>query len=582
MSEELQEKTEVQKPDAAPVKKKKLRVPEKLKGLWSHKKLRKWVILAVVVVAAASLALRSFGKKQDAAAITYEEEAASFRAITQSLSGTGTLQPANSYTVTTLKEGEILSADFEEGDTVTKDTVLYELDSSDVSSNLEKAQLSLNQAQRSYEKAAYAQSPVAGTVVSLDVKVGDVVKAGETVATVRNNSAMTLKVPFASDDAAGFYVGESASVVLDGSFETLAGKVTAVSTADTVLTGNRIVRYVTVSVTNPRGLTDTQVATATINGCGSSENAALEYKAAEDVTAASGGTVAAVNVKEGGNVSAGQTIVTFASNAANDSVQSAQDNLQSAELSMETSQKQLDDYTITSPIDGTIVDKQIKAGEKVESGDTLCVIYDLSYLEMTLSVDELDITQVSVGQKVTITADAVDGQTFTGEVTKISMAGTTSNNATTYPVTVRIDDYGDLWPGMNVDAEIVLAENDNALSIPSAALERGNKVLITSDSPSAANAPEDKAPEGYVYVSVETGVSNDDYIEVTSGLQEGDTVAYLPVSDDSSITDMMMGGDDMGGAPNGGGEYRGSVEYRSSGGGAPSGGAPNGGGPVGG
>ena len=145
---------------------------------------------------------------------------------------------------------------------------------------------------------------------------------------------MTLKVPFASDDAAGFYVGESASVILDGSFETLAGRVTAVSAADTVLTGNRIVRYVTVSVTNPGGLTNTQVATATINGCGSSENATLSYKAAEDVTAASGGTVAAVNVKEGGNVSAGQTIVTFASNAANDSVQSAEDNLQNAELSM--------------------------------------------------------------------------------------------------------------------------------------------------------------------------------------------------------------------------------------------------------
>jgi len=571
MSEELQEKTEVQKPDAAPVKKKKFRVPGKLKGLWSHKKLRKWLILAVVLVVA-SLVLRGLGKKQDAAAVTYVEEAASYRAITQSLSGTGTLQPANSYTVTTLKEGEVQSADFEEGDTVTKGTVLYKLDGSDVSSNLEKAQLLLNQAQRSYEKAAYAQSPVAGTVASLDVKTGDVVKAGQTIATVRDNSAMTLKVPFASDDAAGFYVGESASVILDGSFETLAGRVTAVSAADTVLTGNRIVRYVTVSVTNPGGLTNTQVATATINGCGSSENATLSYKAAEDVTAASGGTVAAVNVKEGGNVSAGQTIVTFASNAANDSVQSAEDNLQNAELSMENSQKELDDYTIISPIDGTIVDKKIKAGEKVKSGDTLCAIYDLSYLEMNLNVDELDVTKVSVGQKVTITANAVEGQTFTGEVTKISMAGTTSNNATTYPVTIRISDYGKLWPGMNVDAKIVTAENDNALSIPSAALERGNKVLITAASPSAANALPDKAPEGYVYVSVETGVSNDDYIEVTSGLQEGDKVAYLPFVSTSSAMDVLMG-DDSENGPNG-------SENGGGPGGGPSGSAPSGGGPT--
>lgn len=567
------EKNEVQELDTAPVKKKKLGVPRKLKGLWSNKKRRKWLILAVVLAVAVILVLRSCGGKKDDSAVTYVEAAASYRAITQSLSGSGTLQPANSYTVTTLKEGEILSADFEEGDPVTKDTVLYQLDSSDVSSNLEKAQLSLDQAQRSYEKAVYAQSPVAGTVASLDVKVGDVVKAGQTVATVRNNSAMTLKLPFASDDAAGFYVGESASVVLDGSFETLTGKVTAVSAADTVLTGNRIVRYVTISVANPGGLTDTQAATATIDGCGSSENTTLSYKAAEDVTASSGGTVAAVNVKEGGNVSAGQTIVTFTSNAANDSVQSAEDGLRSAELSMENTQEQLDDYTITSPIDGTIVDKKIKAGEKVKSGDTLCVIYDLEYLEMTLNVDELDVTQVSVGQKVTITADAVDGQTFTGEVTKISMAGTTSNNATTYPVTVRIDDYGDLWPGMNVDAEIVTAENDNALSIPSAAVERGSKVLVTSDSPSAANALKDEAPEGYVYVSVKTGVSDDDYIEVTSGLQAGDTVAYLPFTSNSSGMDMLMGDDSEGGpsgSENGGGGP----------GGGPGDGAPSSGGPA--
>ncbi|MPM18900.1 Multidrug resistance protein MdtA [bioreactor metagenome] len=240
---------------------------------------------------------------------------------------------------------------------------------------------------------------------------------------------------------------------------------------------------------------------------------------------------------------------------------------------MEASQKQLEDYTITSPIDGTIVDKQIKAGEKVESGNTLCIIYDLSYLEMTLSVDELDITQVSVGQNVTITADAVEGETFTGQVTKISMAGTTSNSATTYPVTVRIDDYGDLWPGMNVDAEIVLAENDNALSIPSAALERGNKVLITADSPSAANALEDKAPDNYVYVSVKTGVSNDDYIEITSGLQEGDTVAYLPVSSSSSGMEMMMAG--------GPGGEMGSEGPGDGGGGRPSGRGSGGGGPIG-
>jgi HlyD family secretion protein len=74
---------------------------------------------------------------------------------------------------------------------------------------------------------------------------------------------------------------------------------------------------------------------------------------------------------------------------------------------------------------------------------------------------------------------------------------------------------------MNVDAEIVLSEANDVLSVSNAAVSRGNKVLVTKDSPSAANALSDEtAPDGYVYVEVTTGVSDDDYIEITDGLQE--------------------------------------------------------------
>ena len=73
------------------------------------------------------------------------------------------------------------------------------------------------------------------------------------------------------------------------------------------------------------------------------------------------------------------------------------------------------------------------------------------------------------------------------------------------------------------------------------AVNRGNTVLITSDSPSAVNALDQEAPDGYVYVQVETGVSDDSYIEITSGLQEGDTVAYIQTSSSGGM-DMMMGG----------------------------------------
>lgn len=204
-----------------------------------------------------------------------------------------------------------------------------------------------------------------------------------------------------------------------------------------------------------------------------------------------------------------------------------------------------------------MVTKTAKAGDKVEGGSSgaLCTIYDLSYLEMTMSIDELDISDVEVGQSVEITADAVEGRTYTGVVTKVSVAGNTSGGITTYPVTVRIDEYEGLRPGMNVDAEIVLQESRDTLAIPNAAVNRGNTVLITADSPCAVNALDQEAPEGYVYVQVETGISDDSYIQVMAGLQEGDTVAYIQTSSGSGAMTMggMMGGGMPGGAMPGGG-----------------------------
>ena len=198
----------------------------------------------------------------------------------------------------------------------------------------------------------------------------------------------------------------------------------------------------------------------------------------------------------------------------------------------------------------------------------LCTIYDLSYLTMTLSVDELDISSIAVGQTVSVTADAVEGRTYEGLVTKVSVAGTSTGSATTYPVTIRIDDTDGLLPGMNVDAVITLNSAEDVLAIPSAALNRGNTVLVTADSPSAANGTLSETTgadgEEYYSVTVEVGTSDDSYLEILSGLQEGDTVVYIPTSSSSQGGFGMMGGGMMGA------------------GGMPSGGMPSGGGMGGG
>ena len=533
-------------------------------------KKRRWKKFAVagvalVVAAGVGWQMLSPGQSSAASATSYTTAEVTRMDVSSSITGSGTLEAADSYSVTTLIEGSILTADFEEGDEVEEGTILYTIDSSDASNSLEQAEISLNQAQRSYNNQLESQedliitSPVSGQVYSIDVEVGDEVAAGETVATIRDSQTMSLEVSFPADAAASFYVGQSATVTLDSTFETLTGTISEISGTDTVLTGNVIVRTVTIDVSNPRGLSTEQTASAAVGTATSTASGTFTYKEEETVTAEVSGEVSSIRVSEGDQVSSGQTLIVLTSDDLDDSLQSASESLRNAEISLENQYENLDDYTITSPIKGTIVDKNYNAGETTEANQVLCTIYDLSYLTMTLSVDELDIASIEVGQSVSIVADAVEDTTYTGTVTKVSVAGTSSGSATTYPVTIRIDETDGLLPGMSVDATIELASAEDVLAIPSAALNRGDTVLVTADSPSAANGTlvESTTEDGEDYYSVEvtTGVSGDDYIEIVSGLQEGDTVVYIPTSSSSSEMGMMGGmpGGMGGGMPSGGG-----------------------------
>ena len=508
------------------------------------KKNWKWLVpVLCVAVAGGVFLLRPQQAKPASVDASYTEAAPERRDVTNTLSGTGTLNPANTYTVKSLVDGKVLTGTIEEGNIVEESNVLYTIDSSDASTNFEKAEIAMQQAQRSYDKVVdrqYVRAEVAGVVSSLKVTKGDEVTSGQEVAVIRDSSRMLLTLEFPAADAANFSVGQSAAVTLDGTFEQLDGTVTSVSGTDALSAGNLLTRTVTITVQNAGGLTTAQAATASINGVSSIGSATFAYQAERTLTAQAAGTVTSINVQEGSDVAKDDIILGLSGDDLTESIQSASESLRSAEISMQNLQDTMNNYTITAPISGTIIEKDAKVGDAVKTGDTLCIVYDLSYLEMSINVDELQISSISVGQKVQITADAVPDKTYVGTVTRVSMKGKSDGGTTTYPVTIRIDDTDGLRPGMNANAEIVVAEANNALVVPNAAVVRGSYVLVTKDSPSAANADTAmEAPEGFVYVPVKTGVSDDDYTQIVSGIQEGDTIGYDPssVSSDSYYDD---------------------------------------------
>ncbi|MDR2665317.1 MAG: efflux RND transporter periplasmic adaptor subunit [Oscillospiraceae bacterium] len=548
-----------------------------------RRRIVKWAVVLAVLAAVFVVGRRLYGQFRTAADIQvslFTAEAAQTRDITSSLSGSGALTPADSYTVTSLVEGEILSAEFSEGDVVEKDTVLYVVDSSDTASAIERAELSLSSARNNYNRQVEGLGKLnviareSGYAVNVAVTPGDAVSPGQQLIHLADYSVMTVEIPFLAGDAAGFYIGQGAAVTLDDSFETLYGTVAKIGMTNSALAGNVIVRYVTIDVPNPGGLAPGHMASASVGGAQCSASGAFKYKSESDITADTSGDVVSVNVYEGSYVNAGDIAVSLSSTSLGDQIDSAYRSVRDAEIALDNQRDQLDSYTITSPISGTIVEKVYKEGDNLGTGKVLCTIYDMSYLEFTMNIDELDIKLIETGQRVGVTADAMEGENFEGVVTKISIQGTTSGGVTTYPVTVRIDEAGGLLPGMNVNAEIITQSVAGVVTVPIAAVQRGNRVIVNRGGGDISLVSDVRSlPEGFELVEVVTGASDEDYIEIVSGLEEGDEVVYTRAQSDGAA---MMPGFGGGGFGMGGGPQQGGASFEArpmqGGGAGPSGG----------
>lgn len=497
------------------------------------------------------------------------------RDISSELSSSGTLEAKDTYSITSMVEGEVLSADFEEGDQVQKDQILYEIDKSSMETELTSAGNSLTRAQSSYEDALadYNQAVSdysgntykatdTGYIKELYINEGDKISGGTKIADVYSDDIMEIRIPFLSGEAALIGVGNEAILTLVDSGEQIAGTVKAVANQETALSGGRLVKNVTIQVANPGGLTASMKATAQIGDMLGSEEGTFEASVDTTMNAdlASSVEIEALLVNEGDYVTKGTPIFRMTARTADklvqsykDSLDKAQESVESAQSKLESTQDSYDNYTIKAPISGQVITKNVKVGDNITKNTSnttvLATIYDLSSLTFKMSIDELDIQKVKVGQKVSVTADAQEGKTYSGTVTNVSLESTYSNGVSTYPVTVTMDDMDDLLPGMNVDGIITLAEASDALTIPVDALMRGNQVYVKDDSVKEAQGA---VPAGFRAVQVETGLTNDSFVEITSGLSEGDEVYVAESSANKGGAMMMMQMGSPGGRPQGG------------------------------
>ena len=560
---------------------------KKKKNKREKQRFKKRIIIAAVLIIIAVIVARVYIVKKQAeeaaaAAVSTANIGTVMRgSIQDELTSSGSLEAGDTYTITSLVEGEIIEADFEEGDEVTEGQVLYRIEASDAQRQLNTAERDYNNTKESYEKylpqyeGGIYRATESGYVTDITMKKGDTVggQNGTSIATLYNDSAMELRLPFLSIEADQIPVGADIIVKINDTGETIPGRVTDKSNLEETLTGGTLIKYVTIIVSNPGGLTESDTATAQYGDIYSAGDGAFTAYQTDSLRCELPVSVeiAEVLVKEGQYVSSGTPLFRMTEDSHQDAVNQLEDELTSAQDNYDKMQDDLAEYTITAPISGQVISKNAKVGDNISrsSGSTnteLATIYDLSELTFEMSIDELDISDVEVGQEVEVTADAFPGVTYRGHVSNVSLNGSYQSGVTTYPVIVTLDNMDGLIPGMNVDGTIILSEAEDVLYIPSGALQRGDVVYVKDDSltmPDMSAISEralSEVPEGFTAVKVETGLVTDDYVEIVSGLSEGQEI-YVSETESSGMgmfggMTMTFSGGPGGGGPGGGGGMR--------------------------
>lgn len=514
------------------------------------------IFLVILVVVGVVVVPRVIAKKaNDMMEGMYQTQTPDMQDLQVELTGTGTIEPNDQYSITPMVQGEIIEAAFEEGDIVEKGQVLYQFSTENVEDSIKSAKLGVEQAKQNYNDAVDSKqqtkdnlsliSDQEGYVKKLYVSAGQKITAGSKVADVYDNTTMSLEVPFNASDVKNSWLGNRANVYVEDEGERLRGTVTNVDPTTTTLAGNMVVRYVTIEVINPGGIAAGMSGSASIGSVDCNTAGTFSVKSEGTLIADGSGTIDSLKIKEGKYLNKGDTYLVLEDATVGDSVKSSQLNVESAENQLSSAKKSLDDYRVTAPISGTVITKNAKAGDNINAtyANPLAVIYDLSKVKFRMKVDELDVLKIAVGQEVTVTADALPEVEMTGHITNISLEAITNGGVTEYPVTVEMDEVGSLLPGMNVSARIVLEEQKNALCIPVDALMRGNVVYVK-------NAPEqqtgeeelaDGVPNGFHAVNVTVGISNDSEVQILSGLTETDEV-YVPRTEITDMNQYVMGG----------------------------------------
>lgn len=529
-----------------------------------RKRLRRVIIIVAVIFAALVMVVSHLRKNVDARFAATQKDVQSYTVapgtIHTLVSGSGVLEQVDEEDVTVPAGVEVDEVIAEAGDAVAKGDLLAKVDMASVVDTLSSTQ---DQIKTLDKKINSAKSDTASTSVTTSVggrvkkiyaQVGDNV-----VSSVTENGALALlsvdgymAVDFESDSCAR---GDAVTVTLsDG---------TAVEgTVESATLGT-----VTVLVTDNGPALDEQVTVA--DAAGKTLGTGKLYIHSPVAVTGYVGTVKSISCKENANVTAGSTLMTLrdTKTSANfDALLRQRQDLEDTLTGLLTIYR---DGAVLASQDGLVTSVEYDEDTATSATETqILTLYPQKQMTVTISIDETDILSLKEGQEAQITVSSVSDDAFTGSVTSISKVADTSTGVTRYSAEVTLDREEGMLVGMTADVDVRIEGTENALIIPVDALHQNSASYYVYTG-------YDEAQKRYTgRTEVTIGMQNDDDVEITSGLKEGDTVYYTEADSGGFGDFMVMPGGMSGGMS--GGMPSGNMGGGNGGGGRPSGGGHGG------
>jgi len=534
-------------------------------------------LIVVVIVAAIGIGVYYISSKNTnksaGSSTNYITAAVRKGTITVNVNGSGTMQANNETDVTVDTSGTVKKVYFKEGDTVKKGDLMYEIENKDLPLSIKEAEINIKQMQadangiKQQMAKATVTAPASG-LITLGVSSGDQVTASMPIATIQDISKLSLTASTSADKAMNIKAGQSVKITATGVSGSFTGTVSQVSAYSQ---GEQIgAATIAIDVNNSGSkLKPGNTATATITtsaGAVVVSGQLVSKSSPVQVKAPLSGNVQTLYVSDGSVVAKGQKILKFDMTDLQNNLDLQNVKIQQAQLDLNGQKDKLNELKVYAPVSGVIVQQNVEEGDDIGSissgssaslgstaglssmlgagsstgaattdssgttsqskGNVIAVIADSSKYQVVIPVDELDINKIKIGQKAIVTADALPDQQFDGEVTDVSDQGTTQNGVSTFDVTVSFDKKDGMKIGMTADADITAQQKDDVLIVPiEAVVERNGKKYVMVYNENTTNGSKTSAtPSASSMHEVKTGINNESYIEIVSGLSEGERV----------------------------------------------------------